>query len=155
MPTINQFAWIELNKSKLEKRFMKRVIIAGIDDCWKWIGSRARKYGKFSIKPDLRISAHRFSAFLFLNFDLKSNHLILHKCNNPICVNPAHLYIGDAYDNMRDRVAFGNNSMLNKTYCPSGHPYSGDNVYYDGNNHRHCKICMKERDITRHFNGLR
>lgn len=150
---------MELNRENLMKRFMRKAIKGdSYDDCWRWnrqFGSRPgmqEHRAKFYIKQNLQINAHRFSAFLFLGFDLRSNMQVLHKCNNEICVNPAHLYIGSVSDNMQNRIEAGNNPMLNKTHCPQGHEYSDDNTYYDGKGHRHCKTCMEVRSLGRSKN---
>ena len=69
--------------------------------CWIWLGSRDNGgYGTFHFKGKL-VRAHRFSWEL-INGPIPNNKLILHKCDNPPCINPNHLYVGDYKDNMRD-----------------------------------------------------
>lgn len=79
---------------------------AGPDACWPWTGAKHfRGYG--ACAPgygDCR--AHRVS-WLYTHGSLPKGLGVLHKCDNPICVNPAHLYLGDQKANAADKVARG------------------------------------------------
>lgn len=69
--------------------------------CWEWDGP-TDPYGKLWIKTD-NIGAHRIS--YFLHYDQDPEELsVLHKCDNPKCVNPAHLFLGTMQDNTQDMV---------------------------------------------------
>ena len=75
--------------------------------CWEWTGGRSRKgYGKTS-HLNMTTLTHRLSAALFLGFKLSSTKQVLHRCDNPPCFNPEHLFIGTSLDNVRDRDAKG------------------------------------------------
>lgn len=70
--------------------------------CLEWIGSVTDKgYGLFSClgKP---VRAHRMAYGLYIGA-IPKGVSVLHKCNNRLCVNTQHLYLGDHEDNMRDR----------------------------------------------------
>jgi hypothetical protein len=70
------------------------------DECWYWTGKVDEKgYGLTGWGR-----AHRVSYELCTNELIPSDVMILHKCNNTLCVNPAHLYKGTALDNARDRA---------------------------------------------------
>lgn len=75
------------------------------NDCWIWTkGKFDGGYGAFCIYKNnkkRRISAHRFS-WLMYNGLIPDGLLVLHKCDNPPCVNPDHLFIGTTKDNMKD-----------------------------------------------------
>jgi hypothetical protein len=88
-------------------RFWEKVDRRGDDECWNWTAGRNRwGYGKFSPRTPGHMGAHRFSAMLhFGMFDLRL--LVLHHCDNPACVNPAHLYLGTDADNARDKRVRG------------------------------------------------
>jgi hypothetical protein len=91
------------NREKLLKRFWPKVDIKGDDKCWNWkgfIGSNG--YGLFWIKGSEMIYAHRVS-YVIRKGIIPDGMLILHKCDNPSCVNPEHLYCGTQLDNMNDR----------------------------------------------------
>ena len=85
------------------KRFTEKVDKQGHDECWNWLGFKNEQgYGIFG----LHIRAHRFSYQAFQG-DIPEGLLVLHKCNNPSCVNPHHLYLGDHRDNVVQMVMDG------------------------------------------------
>jgi len=85
--------------------------------CWLWLGnvlSKRNGYAVFTHRPTNIIMqrAHRISWKIYKNHNITQNDHVLHKCDNPICVNPDHLFIGDQIKNMEDmamknRHAFG------------------------------------------------
>ena len=87
-----------------EQRFWEK--IEKTDNCWLWSGWRDRDgYGKISISGTTR-KAHRVSYELHFGSIPDGMH-VLHKCDTPACVCPAHLFLGTHADNMRDRVSKG------------------------------------------------
>jgi len=89
------------------KLFSQKVNKKGHNECWEWLGSKAGNtgYGKVKIGGKT-FRAHRVSWSLFFG-DVPKGKMVLHKCNNPGCVNPYHLYIGDGHDNAKDRDKAG------------------------------------------------
>jgi predicted XRE-type DNA-binding protein len=87
----------------LQERFWSNVNITDLFECWNWIGDiNNLGYGRLSFKGQ-RTKAHRLSYTLNIG-PILGNLFVCHKCNNPSCVNPSHLYLGTSQDNMTDKV---------------------------------------------------
>lgn len=106
----------ELTDSDLARFFSK--VPAGLPSniCWEWLGSRDTKrgYGIFhtwkKLVPKGRIlrPIRASRVMYFLHYRKDPGHLlVLHSCDHPPCVNPAHLFLGDVQDNSDDMVAKG------------------------------------------------
>ena|SRR3990167_1953531 len=92
-------------------RFWERVIEQPYG-CWEWVGSRNHGgYGIFSVTVGTyharHVLAHRFALELLTAEEVPDGVFVCHRCDNPPCVNPAHLFLGDRKANARDMVAKG------------------------------------------------
>lgn len=123
-----------------EDRFWLQV--SKTESCWIWTSAKFwNGYGGIR-KNGKRIQAHRASWILF-NGEIPDGSLVLHRCDNPACVNPDHLYLGDQKQNAKDRDSRGRNGYSNRTHCKKGHEFNDQNTYrYKGK--RLCKICRSK-----------
>lgn len=86
--------------------------------CWEWLAAKSSKgYGSFMNDSGSRM-AHRYS-YLIHNGDLPDGLFVCHSCDNPGCVRPDHLELGDQFKNMGDassrrRIAMGERQGLSK-----------------------------------------
>lgn len=92
-------------------RFRSNVGIDAQTGCWEWTGTRYESgYGKFPYRTrDCRyraMPAHR-AAWIIHKGPIPEGKLVCHKCDNPGCCNPEHLFLGSHKDNTQDMVRKG------------------------------------------------
>lgn len=73
--------------------------------CWLWVGAVRARYGAIGVKGKL-LRAHRVSYEEFVG-EIPDGMFVLHSCDTPLCINPAHLFLGTGQDNSDDKVAKG------------------------------------------------
>ena len=89
-------------------RFWPKVDIKSETECWNWTGARSPLgYGRFSVDRNESVwVASRYSWFIH-NGPIPKGMYICHKCDNPPCVNPNHLFLGTQSDNIKDAYRKG------------------------------------------------
>lgn len=88
--------------SDLKERFLSKISIVQ-SGCWEWTARLdSHGYGRCYFNGK-HIGAHRVSWFIF-NKNFPNNTNVLHRCDNPKCVNPDHLFLGTQKDNMIDKI---------------------------------------------------
>lgn len=93
-------------------------------ECWPWMGYRHRGYGEVSWGMRMQ-RAHRI-AWMLANGPIPSGLWVLHKCDNPPCCNPAHLYLGTHDDNVRDKVERGRQGKMPPDFRQRIRPVIGE-----------------------------
>lgn len=93
-----------MNRADWEAGFWRRVIKLGAKACWRWTGSFDRDgYGQLKrADGKTTVSAHRVSAELKHGVVIPGHLVVMHTCDNPGCVNPAHLKVATQRENVLD-----------------------------------------------------
>lgn len=91
---------------KLKQRFWSKVDVRSENECWEWQAGKSHGYGTFKLGVDQPAGAHRV-CYEITNGPIPEGFHILHKCDNPPCVNPKHLFVGNNKANVADAVRKG------------------------------------------------
>ena len=120
-------------------------------ECWEWRGAMmtGTGYGQIVIKGKKR-GAHRVAWALANGRSPLPEEHVCHRCDNPVCVRPDHLWLGSRTENMRDMIKkdrWGGTAKANaaKTHCINGHEYTEENTYRRPRGGKDCRKCIVER----------
>ena len=95
----------------VEFRIMQGYSLNQATGCWEWTqGKSDGGYGRVMVNRK-RWLVHRLAAVLWLDFDDNPAKFVCHRCDNPCCFNPEHLFIGTPQDNTDDMVAKGRRNV--------------------------------------------
>jgi len=84
--------------------------------CWNWTGYTNRGgYGTISVNGK-KLTVHRV-AYVELVGEIPGGLFVCHRCDNPLCFNPGHLFLGTNLENTRDSVAKGRRPDLRGEKC--------------------------------------
>jgi hypothetical protein len=130
------------------ERFWSKVDKRGPDECWPWLGNIGLNgYGRFFYRGSWR-PANRIGLQITLGRELNQTEKACHHCDNPPCVNPAHLWSGSVAENAQDSVRKGRWGAQQVTHCPKGHAYAGTNLKIDYRGRRQCRACLRVKHRT-------
>jgi hypothetical protein len=131
--------------------------------CWVWAASlNGNGYGQFWMPEVQRMPmiASRVSWVLHFGAIPDATPFVLHRCDNPPCVRPSHLRLGDHARNMLDMAERERRNIEGlqawwsaqaaKTECPYGHPYDEANTYvHPTTGARSCRRCKADSEQRR------
>jgi len=127
------------------ERFAAKVERAG--DCWRWTaGLMGGGYGQFHYQGSPRY-AHRW-LYEQLHGPVSAELTMDHLCRNRWCVNPSHLEPVTRGENVLRGISPAARAAM-ATACPSGHPYSGENLAIKSDGSRRCRACHRARERMR------
>lgn len=121
------------------------------DECWPWTGyvhgQGNKGYGRVQYQGRTYYGHRAMYAWFYGAVPPGMN--VLHRCDNPICVRPDHLFVGTQADNIRDATVKGRMRGQDLAVCKNGHPL----VRLKNGKQRGCPICM--RAYWREYNRTR
>lgn len=140
--------WAIATDTDLPVRFWSKVQKNEIG-CWLWTAHTVGNgYGQIWSGGEFFL-AHRI-AYLLAIGPIESGKLICHRCDNPRCVRPEHLFQGTVRDNANDSLSKGRHPQATKKFCRNGHLYSLENTILikrksiRGNGQeRRCALCQQ------------
>lgn len=116
----NEYTYKPGYNGTLQERMDSKTNKPSLDTCWEWTGSLdTAGYATIRVNGRLRRASHIAYELEFGSL-IPNDMIIMHKCDNPKCVNPQHLQIGTKYLNNLDKL------MKNRANMPKGeqHPQS-------------------------------
>lgn len=122
-------------EAERKARFWAKVVVKSENECWLWTATvNSKGYGSFAVSPGKSASAHKVSWAMHYNNDVlpdSKNH-VMHSCDIRRCVNPKHLSLGTAKDNVRDAINKGRMKITRPSlndFCKAGHPRTPENTH--------------------------
>lgn len=133
-----------------EVRLLRSLTRSPANGCLEWSGvTNRRGYGRLQVQGRM-VLTHRL-AWELANGSIPEGMNVLHRCDNPPCCDPEHLFLGTQKDNVADMIAKGRkvHGQRAKTHCPRNHPYDEQNTYITAKGWRSCIQCARERGRDR------
>lgn len=143
----------------LEIRFWRFVDKKTKQECWNWLGQKIRGYGRISVgkRGQSSLGAHRYSWQIFNKQEIPKGFHVMHKCDNPSCVNPLHLVVGTAKNNYDDMVKKGRRVVVAPVGKNNGKSVINENVVKEirASNLSHAALARKHNVSVGCIRGVR
>lgn len=134
-------------------RLMEKVCPEPNSGCWLWTGTLdGTGYGRLRDGESIYRQAHRL-AYEAHRGAIPEGTELDHLCRVRCCVNPDHLEAVSHHENLRRAGMW--ERKASRTHCPHGHPFSGDNLYFDAKRNRRICIACRRASIRKYMKTYR
>lgn len=146
-------------KAEYDKRWIERIksrCVSNEKGCWIWPIKFARgkkygtkwAYGQTNYRGGSTI-IHRMMFKIVHDVELSRFQFVCHRCDETMCCNPDHLWLGSPRQNSLDASSKGRSRNQQVTHCVHGHEFTPENTYMARRNEisssRACRTCQRIR----------